>query len=119
MVRYGGTDWNAMMVPISALQWYRFERYDGTDWPILSIKLILYFRAITLIQNYNQALLQRNYRDIWSAFVMIGRQNGTKGPVLGQAANKEYAILPLLVYAHPECKHGTLVSFETLHSMTG
>ena len=36
-MRYAGTVWSAMMVPIQALRWYRYKRYDGTVSPILSI----------------------------------------------------------------------------------
>ena len=41
LVRYAGTGWSAMVVPIRALRWYRFKRYDGTVSPILSSNLSL------------------------------------------------------------------------------
>lgn len=33
---------NELLVPIQALRWYRFKRYDGTVSPILSPRVSLY-----------------------------------------------------------------------------
>lgn len=42
-------------VPIGALRWYRFKRYDGTVSPILSLRVVHY--AENYLSNFGQNLI--------------------------------------------------------------
>ena len=49
-----GTDSSATVVPIGALRWYRFERYDGTDSSaaVVPIQALRWYRFADIINIY-------------------------------------------------------------------
>lgn len=51
IVKLHGTDSSATMVPIGALRWYRFERYDGTDSSaaVVPIQALRWYRFADII----------------------------------------------------------------------
>ena len=43
-LRYSGSDWSDILVPIPPLQWYQLERYSGTDFSATVVPIRRYYQ---------------------------------------------------------------------------